>query len=246
MVATHAASPLQALYRVFVLPNLIQSLPPRSLHPRIYSARTSKLQQQQQRSFSASYRHLAKTRAAETRTQKWDEEIRSRLILLVNENGTIDTSPRTRFDVLNTLDRKTHRLVQLSPDEPGNPDYVPTCKIISKKESYEQNKKKKKQAAAKGKAGEAAMKTLELNWAIDGNDLGHRLRRVGEFLEEGRRVELVLAAKKAGRKASEEECNSVLQKIRETVEGVKGAKEAKMDGKVGGFATLVLEGSKAA
>ena len=123
------------------------------------------------------------------------------------------------------------------------------CKVVSKKEEYAAEKRRKeqqkeiKQAAAK----ERSVKTLELNWAIDGNDLAHRLEKVKTFLEEGRRVEVVLAAKKRGRKASKEECADVLAKIKTVAEGVKGAKEAKpMEGPVGGFATLVWQGKAGA
>lgn len=157
--------------------------------------------------------------------------------------------PYTRYDVLNNLDTKTHRLVQMSPDEPDNRSFIPVCKIVSKQESYE-NEKRKKEAAKEArkvaaKTGEDGMKTVELNWAIDRNDLGHRLEKVRGFLREGRRVEVVLASKKRGRKASLEECQGVLERIRECVEGVDGARELeKMEGKMGGFATMVLMGKQ--
>ena len=87
------------------------------------------------------------------------------------------------------------------------------------------------------------MKTLELNWAIDGNDLGHRMKSVAGFLEEGRKIEIVLARKKKGRRATGEECREVIKRIGETVEGVDGAKEVQeLTGEVGGLATIVLQG----
>lgn len=166
------------------------------------------------------------------------------MIQLVNPETDALDEPVTRHDILDTLDLKTHRLVQLTEDNP-----YPVCKIVSKKDEYAAEKRRKeqqreiKQAAAK----ERSVKTLELNWAIDGNDLAHRLEKVRTFLEEGRRVEIVLAAKKRGRKASKEECAEVLAKIRAVAEGVKGAKEAKaMEGAVGGFATLVWQGKAGA
>ena len=45
-----------------------------------------------------------------------------------------------------------------------------------------------------------ATKTIELNWAIDGNDLGHRLQRIKDFLGKGNRVEVMMAPKRKGRK----------------------------------------------
>ncbi|KAI7656511.1 hypothetical protein KC318_g12363, partial [Hortaea werneckii] len=182
----------------------------------------------------------------EERTQRWDDEITAKVIYLIDpETNRREYEPRTRWDVMRGVDRKTHRLIQLSPDEPKNPDFVPVCKVQSKKEAYEQEKQRK-QSQKENKAKSAKMssvKTLELNWAIDLNDLGHRLEKVAEFLAEGRRVEIVLASKKQGRKASKQECEAVLKKIAECVDSVPKAKELKgLEGKLGGFASLVLQG----
>jgi len=125
-------------------------------------------------------------------------------------------------------------------DEPG----PVVCKIIDKKEAFDAEKRKKAQQKEVRKERKVlqSVKTLELNWAIDGNDLGHRLEKVGGFLGEGRKVEIVLAAKKQGRKATRAECEGVLGRIREAVAEVQGAKEVSMEGKVGGFVTMMLQG----
>ena len=107
----------------------------------------------------------------------------------------------------------------------------------------EQKKKAEAKSAKKISAMSSSVKTMELNWAIDGNDLGHRLDRMKEFLGEGRKVEVVLAAKKRGRKASTSECEDVLNRIKGAVDAVPGAKEAKpIDGKKGQFCTILLQG----
>lgn len=124
-------------------------------------------------------------------------------------------------------------------------DWIPKCRVVSKKEQYEQDKARTKQKVAAKKNSADNVKTLELNWAIDGNDLGHRMNRVREFLGQGRKVEVVLAKKKGGRKASVDECAEVVRKIVEVAEGVEGAKQLKgMEGKLGGVATLFFEGPK--
>ena len=189
---------------------------------------------------------LAKTRAPEQRTQKWDEEITARIITLVDSETNKLSEPRTRFDVLNTLDRKEYRLVQVDTDDPGTGASIPICKIVSKKEQFQQDRRKKKaqKEQAKKSSVESSTKTLELNWAIDQNDLGHRLDRMAEFLGEGRKVEIILAAKKRGRKATTVECQEVLKRIRSTVDQVVGARETKdMQGKLGAFSTLFFQGS---
>jgi len=119
------------------------------------------------------------------------------------------------------------------------------CKIINIKDAYLASQRTKENQKSKRKASllSNSIKTLELNWAIDSNDLSHRLERIQQFLEEGRKVEVVLAAKKKGRKASEEECREVLGKIKEVLGRVEGAKEVRaMEGKVGGFAMVRLQG----
>lgn len=248
-----ARSTAQALYTVFIVP---QTLRLKTLGPR--TTNLPKPVPRTHRTFSSTTTsRLTKTRPPEKRKHPWDEEIRAQLIYVVDPTTnqlptSAETSetlpPRTRYDVLNSLDRKTHRLVQVAePEDPEDKLSPAICKIVSKKDSYEQEKKKKvaaKQASSGVKAKEGSMKTLELNWAIDGNDLGHRLGKVREFLAEGRKVEVVFAAKKKGRKASLEECKGVLERVRGVVGEVHGAKEGKpLEGKVGGFATLLLEGS---
>ncbi|KAK3703453.1 hypothetical protein LTR37_014443 [Vermiconidia calcicola] len=220
------------------------------------------------------------------RTEKWDEEITSRLIYLVNPetNTVLDPEtgkpppPVTKYDVLNRIDRKTHRLVQVAegvnmpiPKGEGEEEAgdkvlqgvsyspfgqaqqksgndkgdIPVCKIISKKSAYESQKRRAADAKAKKKvsAVTSSVKTLELNWAIDANDLAHRTNTIKRFLEEGRKVEVVLAAKKRGRKASGEECEQVLGQLRGCVKAVEGAREVKaLEGKMGGFAVLSFQG----
>jgi translation initiation factor IF-3 len=117
------------------------------------------------------------------------------------------------------------------------------CKLEDKKAAYEAEKEKKKLKQAKTAA--EGTKTLELNWAIDQNDLGHRMKRMQEFLGQGKKVEIVLARKKGGRRATAEECEELLQKIDLAAEAVKGTKEVKkFEGKLAGMGNLMYEGPK--
>jgi len=253
----HAASPMRALFRIFVQPQLSSSA---QRSPQWVQGRTRippKCEQYQSRAFTTSQWRCSKTRAPETRTQKWDNEITARVIQLVDpETGKLQVDPVTeeptrvtRYDVLKDLDTKLYRLVQLSSDDDPEHWRVPICKIISKKSVYDaEQKRKAQQKEAKAvKSKEQSVKTLELNWAIDPNDLGHRLDKVKEFLAEGRKVEIILASKKRGRKATAQECRDVLDKIKGAVEDVKGAVEAKpFEGKIAGFGTVVLQGKASA
>ena len=194
-----------------------------------------------------------KTRAAETRTEKWDEEISSLIIYIVDPaTNKLPPHPNTRNDILRRIDRTTHRLVQVGT-APGPADAfgpsgaaeIPVCKVVSKKDAYLDAERKKAEAKEKKRVSNitSSVKTLELNWAIDSNDLGHRLEKLRGFLEEGRKVEVVLASKKRGRKASGQECEEVVGKIRGTVDGVEGAREDKgLKGELGKFCSMAFVG----
>ncbi|KAB8296203.1 hypothetical protein EYC80_008986 [Monilinia laxa] len=120
----------------------------------------------------------------------------------------------------------------------GEPGEAPIARIIDKKEAHLQKKAQKK-----GKNPASVVKTIEMNWAIEKNDLGHRLGKIRDFLEKGNKVEVLLAGKKKGRKATMEEAEEVVRRIREFVEEVEGAKEGrKMEGKIGAQAILCFEG----
>lgn len=201
------------------------------------------------RPFSATANNNAKTRPPETRANAWDEEIRARYIRLEDDGRKGHAPIRRLADLLQTIDRKESRIVCL--DNPpkssdSSNEWTPRCKIMSRAEAYARDKAQRDNAKASKKASSgAANKIVELNWAIDTNDLAHRLPRIVEYLREGRRVEVNFAAKKRGRRADLEECKTLIEKVRETVESVRGAKVAKeLQGPIGGVATIVLAGSK--
>jgi translation initiation factor IF-3 len=155
-------------------------------------------------------------------------------IRLVNQDGTLGDI-RSTHDVLESIDRGVETLVQVSPEQPGVP---PVCKIMNKRAMRDAEKAKAKAARRGGGAG---TKTLELNWAIDKGDLGHRLDKMKTFLEKGLKVEIVLASKRRGKQATEEEAQLLLRKIKDAVKEVDGAKEMKpMEGKLLRTATVYL------
>lgn len=164
-----------------------------------------------------------------------NENIRAFEVQVVDEDNSLKP-PVPLFDVLDTLDRKLYTLVQVSPPES---DGIPVCKIYNREALRQAERARIKPP----KDPISLTKQLELNWAIDPNDLRHRLNKMQEFLEQGRRVEVILAAKRKGRKATEEEAQSLLQRLRDRAKELDGAKEWKdMQGKVLGQASLFFEG----
>ncbi|MCJ1377031.1 hypothetical protein MMC17_000121 [Xylographa soralifera] len=173
-----------------------------------------------------------------------DEAIRSMTVRIVSADNKVQESSYLP-DVLASIDRKTHFIQQVSPpDDPKFP--IPICKIIDKKESRDQEKAKAK--AVKSSQHAASVKKLELSWGIGKHDLEHRMKKVREFLEEGRRVEIVVGASrrkgqaKKAAKIEAQEAAETFKTIREAVAGIDDATEWKpMIGSVGTMATLYLE-----
>ncbi|KAI0910647.1 hypothetical protein F4823DRAFT_561655 [Ustulina deusta] len=105
-------------------------------------------------------------------------------------------------------------------------------------------------AAAAREAKEASQvaptKTLEINWSIAAHDLAHRMRRLEEFLGKGLRVDVMLARKRGCRRATDDEGQTLVEKIREAALNVPGTAEYKrMAGVVCGVLRLYFEGPKA-
>lgn len=128
---------------------------------------------------------------------------------------------------------------------PTGEEWVPVCKIENKAEATMRARELAAAQKEQKKIAPAGVKVIELNWAIDGNDLGHRLKKLEEFLQGRRRVEIIIAPKKRGRKATKEECDALLKKVKDAVEKIQGAKELRpMEGKLGEVASLMLEGNR--
>jgi translation initiation factor IF-3 len=98
-------------------------------------------------------------------------------------------------------------------------------------------------AKLKGARSTVTEKTIELNWAIDANDLSHRMTKMKGFLMKGNRVEIVLGAKRKGKKATVEEAEALIARVKAAAAEVEGTRESKpADGKLLGVYTLQFEG----
>ncbi|KAI4188154.1 MAG: hypothetical protein L6R41_002340 [Letrouitia leprolyta] len=179
-------------------------------------------------------------------------------IQVPDSNGLLQP-PRSLRDTLASIDRHLNFLVHVGdkvhpryanepgPEE-GQPDTrpkIPVCKIISKADYRlaEYAKQKPKKSAA------ASSKELEVHWSMAPNDLKHRLEKLKEFLEQGRRVEVVFGKKRKGwrdkRDVSDEGAKQILKQIRDAVAEVEGAKEWKeMDGQLRGGLTMFFEAKR--
>ncbi|KAF3047005.1 hypothetical protein E8E12_010220 [Didymella heteroderae] len=253
----HISSTSRALYRVFVLPNLrtpssagipIQFAPAfaPTFGPPSVPVPAAPLTHTQVR--HKSYARKDTRRHALSDYFTIDNAIAAPRVNFVDAEGRFFEDVAT-LDALNSFNKVTHHLVQVTPgkvDEFGQPDpaHPPVCRVVSKMDLRAQHEKKVEAARkqAKGVVG-PPQKNLELNWAIGGGDLKHRIQKLEQFLLEGRRVEVLLGPKKKGRKATADEADTVFKAVMNAADQCK-AKEIKREGTVGAVFTVVFEGKE--
>lgn len=157
--------------------------------------------------------------------------------IMIGEDGVGLKGPFRTASVLRDLNPETHELRQVAPGTDG----VPICKVIDLAAEAAVRAAREEREKARQKA-KAKHKIVEISWAIADNDLALKGRRVKEFLESGFRVEVVLLPRKRGRKATVEECEELMGRVREVFGQVEGAKEArKPDGELGKTLRMFVE-----
>ena len=163
-----------------------------------------------------------------------DEDIRSHLVSIVNPEGSLK-EPEALSNVLQSIDRNKYFVVQVSPPEDLG---IPVCKIIGK-EAFRKAERAKSKAA---KNLQAKFKQIEVSWAIGPNDLGHKMNKLQQFLQEGRRVDILLSPRKS-KTFTKDQAQVVVQRIRKRIARIEGAREWKeMLGTVGENVTIYVEG----
>ncbi|KAI1824757.1 hypothetical protein F4861DRAFT_504751 [Xylaria intraflava] len=185
-----------------------------------------------------------------------DWNIPFRWVRVRDESGGL--SPPQRTDTVLSRLPRDQSLIMVAPP-PERPPPPPTgvqpvvlqisaaiCRIVNR----EEERAKSEAAIAAGKAAlqEAAWikkttKTLEINWGTAPHDLGHKMKRLAEFLGKGLRVEVVLARKKGTKEATPEQCTTLVESVREVLGTVPGSIEFKKEfGEKGRFLKLYFQG----
>ncbi|CAL8574099.1 hypothetical protein XPA_000072 [Xanthoria parietina] len=184
-----------------------------------------------------------------------DEGIRAPEIQIVGQDNSLQP-PASLRGSLASIDRSTQFLMQVGekvhprfadapgPDEGYRDDRpkIPVCKIVDKL-SYRQAQI----AKAKPKKNPSTLsKEVELNWTIGPHDLEHRLKKMREFLNDGRRVEVVFGKKRRGwmqrKDVTEGKAKGLLEMIRDQAATVEGSKEWKaLEGEEGGELRMFFE-----
>lgn len=155
----------------------------------------------------------------------FDSRIQAKAVAWVDEKGKFNPSTPI-WNIKRQYDNQRYRLVQVAGQvggQSGKGESTPVCKLMDAAEFERHIQRIEPKKASSNRT--LAPKELEVNWAIDEHDLSHRLNVMRSFLEQGRRVELKLAPKRRGRRASIEEAENLLKKIRNVVSEVDGATE---------------------
>ena len=159
-------------------------------------------------------------------------------VQMVQEDGKLGPVQQLT-SVLDNLNREEEHLVQVSPPDEKRPTAV--VKIFKRADLIRQKVEKKKAMQKQQKVmKEREPKQMELNWAIGPHDLDIKLGQLEAFLDKGKTVEIILAAKRKQRKATLEEGEGVLTKIRERLMKIDAREVKPMDGQVLKQATLTV------
>lgn len=158
------------------------------------------------------------------------------------------SEPRRLEDALAALP-KDHCLDMVGPP-PEQPPPIPgvrqqppaaVCRVVNmvaEKIMIEAAEKEAKRMAQQ-------TKTLELGWAIAPHDLGHRMKRLHEFLGKGLRVEVMLARKRGSRRVEADEAQELVDRIRKIANEIPGVQEyKKMSGDPPAMVTMFFQGKK--
>lgn len=147
-------------------------------------------------------------------------------------------------DVINSFDRSEYILLCVNPSVVSQNE-PPTCLLTSIAHFLERERREAETAALtllkKQKKPAITTRMLEFTWAISEHDLAHKMKKMGEFMQKGCRVEVIVGTRKGMMKVKAEQAKELIAKIRET--GVKFGKEwKKEDGALGAQFTLFFEG----
>ncbi|KAL3444495.1 translation initiation factor IF-3, C-terminal domain-containing protein [Aspergillus insuetus] len=177
-------------------------------------------------------------KAANKAEQPKDEAIKAHYVRIVEEDGRLGP-PEMLSRVLRSIERPANFVLQVSPVSPTNEP--PVCKIVNRAALRESERAYAKAA----RAAKVSVKQMELNWAIDNNDLAHRLKQITAFLEKGCKVEIILLRKKGKRPPTVEEVKSVMDKVLQAIKDADAVQTKAMEGEPGRRLMLTVKKSEA-
>jgi translation initiation factor IF-3 len=143
-------------------------------------------------------------------TPPTNDRITLPLITYIDGEGNRHENMRTAH-ILKSFDRKRHVLVLVNPA-------LCICRLFRISEFMTHSRRIVAQtmaAARRNDTGEA--KELQITWNVGDNDLVYRLQRITGYLQEGKRVSIIVGARKAKLVRNRAQRDAMIQKIRDTL-----------------------------
>ena len=135
------------------------------------------------------------------------------------------------LSLLRSINSEEEHLVQVSPPDENRPTAI--VRVFKRADLIRQRVEKEKAEKKHQKSmKDREPKQMELNWAIGPHDLEIKLGQLEGFVEKGKTVEIILAAKRRQRKANPEEAEEVVKKIRDRLASINARETKPMDGEV--------------
>lgn len=172
---------------------------------------------------------------------KLNARIEALNVQLKQEDGKLSKPVPTEDVMSGLVDDQV--LMELSPE--GQFPGAAVCQITTKQELLAQVAQRNRAVQELQKQmRQSKPKQIELNWAISEHDLELKLKQMAEFLDKGKKVEVLLAARKRQRRATAEEGQTVLDKVRSKIEEVGGKEFKDMEGRLLGQVILSVQKNK--
>ncbi|KAF8246344.1 hypothetical protein K440DRAFT_645071 [Wilcoxina mikolae CBS 423.85] len=181
---------------------------------------------------------------AQSKRRVMDEEIPASTVTYIDKDGQFQGSV-SLSSILNSIDRSQYHVVCVNPSAI---DVPLICKVQSKTDIEELDRRryrteKEKRKAKKEKSIHLTIKEVELSWAISEHDLGHRMKKIRQFMEKGYKVSVMLGVKKGMSKQPLRTMYELLERVRDEC-AQWGRECADPEGDVGRKYTMLFGGRR--
>lgn len=163
-----------------------------------------------------------------------------KLVLYIDNSGN-SQGLRPLPELLRHLDRENFQLHCINPQVSGDPTVDPFIVKLTPITRIDDLRVRARERKAQDKANKRkpanTRKEIEFTWAVSEYDLGHRLKRIREFLEKGYRVEITFRVKKKMAKQTLAHMEELVEKLERKL-ARWGREEREKEGEIGRSMTL--------
>ena len=167
-----------------------------------------------------------------------NKSIEAHQVRLKGEDGKL-SEPQWLDELLGSINTPKEYVLQL---DPASKDPIPIVQIMCRQELIQRIYRQEDSVRNQKRAEKHKRpKQLELNWAISVNDLLLKMKQMKEFLEKGKKVELLFANRRGQRKASPEEAQALLETVRAKIDEAGAGEIVPMEGGILKRALLIVK-----